>query len=74
MTWLTCPAQIGLLPRESSQILSTGWEVYKKHSDVIHDEHLTDDKFNDSFMNTSAFRSSFSKSVKVHFLGLWWVL
>lgn len=58
------PAQIGLLPRENTQLLATGWTIYKNREK---------DAEGNAGRGAAAcsFRTSFSKLVRFEFLGLW---
>lgn len=63
---------IGLLPRENTQLISTGWELYAHSaSNDFYRYQLTDRQFTDVWGHTRSFRTSFSKLVRIHFLGLW---
>lgn len=69
--------QVGLLPRENSQMLSTAWDIYSKTQSPKKQVN-TDDNGNDDYLfvddrgtASRSFRTSFSKLVRFQFLGLW---
>ncbi|CAO1620999.1 unnamed protein product [Sympodiomycopsis kandeliae] len=64
---------IGLLPRENTQLISTGWELYSKFSAEASDrkKDLGTPAFKYCWDHTRSFRTNFSKLVRIHFLGLW---
>lgn len=54
---------VGLLPRENTQMIATGWEIYAEYSKDVNNKKIWGD--------ARGYRTSFSKLVRIHFLGLW---
>ncbi|PWN93216.1 hypothetical protein FA10DRAFT_290332 [Acaromyces ingoldii] len=54
---------IGLLPRENTQMIATGWDIYAEYSKDV--------TLETTWEAARSFRTSFSKLVRIHFLGMW---
>lgn len=66
--------QLGLLPRENTQMIATAWEFYDRLSrSQIPTSFFKadDDEKKKSRKLCRSFRTSFSKLVRIKFLGLW---